>query len=237
MRLTLLIAPFCLLTVAGCGPKHFTATTTLQLYRDDSAKIVSKEIEEAEKREQIESAVNVIESAHLLMQVEKMLIKSDTIEAFSLPYLTKSNAEFIPRILNEHRTVEVREHSRIICISYAHPNPDVAEFVCDAFAKALIDHNIKLNIDEEMRKVEDLLNRAEQQKERVEDLEIQLAALREQRNILAPDTYETHLNGLLRDMEVQQTFFKALNDRMTQTKCCQFSLHSEIRIVETAVVK
>lgn len=87
----------------------------------------------------------------------------------------------------------------------------------------------KLNVDESMINIEDLRFRAVQQKNRVEELELKLAELRESSSTIQ------EYDALLRDFEVQQKFFRALNSRMTQEKACNGTLLRKYpRITEPA---
>ena len=75
--------------------------------------------------------------------------------------------------------------SLMVNFAFSHPDPIVAAEVSNLFAKEFIDYNLKLNIDGSMKAVEDLRIRADQQKDRVEELELKLAEYREQNNAVS----------------------------------------------------
>ena len=67
----------------------------------------------------------------------------------------------------------------------------MAAEVANLFAKEFIDYNLKLNIDGSMKAVEDLRIRADQQKDRVEELELKLLEYREQNNAVSLKAMKT----------------------------------------------
>jgi capsular exopolysaccharide synthesis family protein len=62
--------------------------------------------------------------------------------------------------------------------------------VANLFADEFINYNLTLNIDSSMKAVEDLRIRADQQKERVEELELKMAEYREEHNAVSLDSQE-----------------------------------------------
>jgi capsular exopolysaccharide synthesis family protein len=109
-------------------------------------------------------------------------------ERFMAPYtdaLSLSGPLTPLEILGRNRKIVPRRMSLMITIAYSHPDPIVAAEVSNLFAKEFIDYNLKLNIDGSMKAVEDLRIRANQQKERVEELELKLAEYREQNNAVS----------------------------------------------------
>ena len=80
--------------------------------------------------------------------------------------------------------------SLMINVAYSHPYPDVAAEVANLFAQEYIDYNLKLNIDASMKDVEDLRIRADQQEDRVEELDMKLAEYRERNNAVSLDRQE-----------------------------------------------
>ena len=72
--------------------------------------------------------------------------------------------------------------SLMVNIAYSHPDPIIASRVANLFAEEFINHNLTKSIDAAMKAVEDLRVRADQQRERVEELELKLAEYREKHN-------------------------------------------------------
>jgi capsular exopolysaccharide synthesis family protein len=93
-------------------------------------------------------------------------------------------------VLGRNRGISQQRGSLMVNIAYTHPDPIIAADVANLFAKEYIDHNLKLNIDGSMKAVEDLRIRADQQKERVEELDLKLAEYRESHNAVSLDSQE-----------------------------------------------
>ena len=93
-------------------------------------------------------------------------------------------------LLGKHRKVMPQRMSLMIGVAYTHPDPVIAARVANLFADEFINYNLTLNIDGSMKAVEDLRIRADQQKERVEELELKLAEYREENNAVSLDATE-----------------------------------------------
>ena len=78
----------------------------------------------------------------------------------------------------------------MIAVAYSHPDPAIAAEVANLFAKEFIDYNLRLNIESSMKAVDDLRDRATQQKDLVEALELKLAEYREQKGAVSLDSQE-----------------------------------------------
>ena len=142
--------------------------------------------------EDLNTQISVLESASIIQGVEQRL-QDEMRERFMAPYadaLSLSGPLSPVQILGRNRKIIPRRMSLIINVAYSHPDPIVAAEVANLFAKEFIDYNLKLNIDSAMKDVEDLRIRAEQQKERVEELDLKLAEYREQHNAVSLDSQE-----------------------------------------------
>ena len=127
-------------------------------------------------------------------------------ERFMAPYMDtlSFSGPLTPlEVLAKNRKVIPRRMSLMINLAYSHPDPFIAAEVANLFAKEFIDYNLKLNIDGSMKAVEDLRIRADQQKDRVEELELKLAEYREQNNAVSLQSDENiagvqlaHLNEI-----------------------------------------
>jgi capsular exopolysaccharide synthesis family protein len=89
--------------------------------------------------------------------------------AFSLgPPLT------IQQRLLEGRSVEPMRQSLMIAVSFTHPNKEIAAEVANYFAEEFIANNERINADTAMKLVDDLNQRASQQRRRVEEISTSL---------------------------------------------------------------
>jgi capsular exopolysaccharide synthesis family protein len=90
--------------------------------------------------------------------------------------------------------------SLMVNIAYSHPDPIIASRVANLFAEEFINHNLTKSIDAAMKAVEDLRVRADQQRERVEELELKLAEYREKHNAVSLDQQENIANEQLKTL-------------------------------------
>lgn len=175
--------------------KIYTAVAQVQLYRDDpSALGMNSETDPSQIRgaEDLNTQISVFESGSIIQGVEQR-IQDDLRDRFMAPYtdaLSLSGPLTPIEILGKNRQIMPRRMSLMINVGYSHPYPDVAAEVANLFAQEFIDYNLKLNIDASMRDVEDLRVRADQQKERVEELDLKLAEYRERNNAVSLDSQE-----------------------------------------------
>lgn len=170
--------------------KVYTAASQVQLFRDDASALgqgVEMEQNQIRSAEDLNTQISVLESSSIIKGVEQRL-QDEMRERFMAPYtdaLSLSGPLTPLEILGRNRKIVPRRMSLMITIAYSHPDPIVAAEVANLFAKEFIDYNLKLNIDGSMKAVEDLRIRANQQKERVEELELKLAEYREQKNAVS----------------------------------------------------
>lgn len=175
--------------------KVYTAVAQVQLFRDDSSALgqtVEMEQNQIRSAEDLNTQISLLESSTIIKGVEQRL-QDEMRQRFMAPYtdtLSLSGPLTPLEILGRNRKVVPRRMSLMINVAYSHPDPVVAAEVANLFAKEYIDYNLKLNIDASMKAVEDLRIRAEQQKERVEELDLKLAEYREQNNAVSLDSQE-----------------------------------------------
>ena len=164
--------------------KVYTAVSQVQLFRDDASALgqgVEMEQNQILSAEDLNTQISVLNSSSIIKGVEQRL-QDEMRERFMAPYtdaLSLSGPLTPLEILGRNRKVVPQRMSLMINVAYSHPDPMIAAEVANLFAKEFIDYNLKLNIDGSMKAVEDLRIRADQQKERVEELELKLAEYRE----------------------------------------------------------
>lgn len=175
--------------------KVYTAAATVQLLRDDPSALGNTfEMEQNQilSAEDLNTQISVMQSAAIIVGVEQRL-QDDMRKRFMAPYtdaLSLGGPLSPAEVLGRNRKIIPQRMSLMINIAYSHPDPIVAAEVANLFAKEFIDYNLKLNIDGSMKAVEDLRIRADQQKERVEELDLKLAEYREQKNAVSLDSQE-----------------------------------------------
>jgi capsular exopolysaccharide synthesis family protein len=175
--------------------KVYTAAATVQLFRDDPSALgdtMQMEQNQIYSAEDLNTQISILESSTIIMGVEQRL-QDEMRQRFMAPYtdaLSLGGPLTPAEVLGRNRQILPRRMSLMINIAYSHPDPVVAAEVANLFAKEFIDYNLKLNIDGSMKAVEDLRIRADQQRNRVEELEYKLADYREQNNAVSLDSQE-----------------------------------------------
>ena len=154
--------------------KVYTAVAMVQLLRDDPSAMASAELEPNQIRsaEDLNTQISVLNSGTIVRGVERRL-QDDERERFMAPYadaLSFSGPLTPTDLLAKNRKVMPQRMSLMIGVGYTHPDPITAARVANLFADEFINYNLTLNIDGSMKAVEDLRIRADQQKERVEEL-------------------------------------------------------------------
>ena len=97
--------------------------------------------------------------------------------------------------------------SLVLQVQYTHPEKFIAAKVANLFIDEYISYNSRLRIEDSMKAVDDLKERAEQQKKKVEELAINLQAYREKNKLVSLDQRKDIVTEKL----------KALNAYVTQT--------------------
>jgi succinoglycan biosynthesis transport protein ExoP len=164
--------------------KLYTAYATIELLRDDPTVMNSaSNLEQNEIRtaEDLNTHISKLESVSIIQGVEKRF-QEDELAQFMAPYkgaFSFSGPLTAFEILSMNRKIIPRRMSLMVNIAYTHPNPIMAAKIANLFGDEYINTMLSQNIDASMKAVEDLRKRAEQKKNRVEELELKLAEYRE----------------------------------------------------------
>lgn len=191
--------------------KVYTAVSTVRLLRDDpSAMGVSVELAQNQimSAEDLNTQISVLNSGRIIQAVERRM-SDEQRKAFLLPYegVFSFSGPLTPaEILGKYRKIIPQRMSLMVNVAYIHPDPQIAADVANLFAEAFIDYNLDENIAASMNAVEGLKNKADQYKERVEDIELKLAEYREKHNAVSLDSQENIAReqlGTLNAIELQ----------------------------------
>ena len=187
----------------------YTASTKIQLLRDDPSPL--QPMTELEPNqilgvEDFNTQVDILNSLTIIRKVKERL-KADELVAFMEPYEEKTMAGVLVTpidVLGTNRKVLPQRMSLTVAISYKHPDPVIAARIANLFAEEFRDYNQMLNIDSSIRAVQALKERVEQQRDRVGELELQIAEYREQNDAISLNQDEnTMLADLLQLREIK----------------------------------
>ena len=175
--------------------KLYTAFSTIELLRDDPTAMATAsnlELNEIYSPEDLNTQISKLESITIIQGVEKRL-QEDEIAKLMAPYkgaISFSGPLSAFEILAKYRKIIPRRMSLMVNISYTHPNRELAARIANLFGDEYINTMLTQNIDASMKAVEDLRVRADQKKDRVEELELKLAEYRELKNAVSLDKQE-----------------------------------------------
>ena len=175
--------------------KLYTAYATIELLRDDPTVMNSAsnlEQNEIRSSEDLNTHISRLESVSIIQGVEKRF-QEDELAQFMAPYkgtFSFSGPLTAFEILSINRKIIPRRMSLTVNIAYTHPNPIIAAKIANLFGDEYINTMLSQNIDASMKAVEDLRKRAEQKKNRVEELELKLAEYRELKKAVSLDKQE-----------------------------------------------
>jgi polysaccharide biosynthesis transport protein len=202
--------------------KAFLSTGSVQVLRNDPIvmqvqSVVNNEIRSAED---LNTQVKVLESVVIVQAVaDRLAGNREDLRQFLAPY-TGDDADGPPDharlILGNRKIVPVRL-SLILQVQFTHPDRFMAAKVANYFLDEYLSHNSRLRIEDSMKAVDELKERAEQQKTRVAEMALSLQAYREKNNLVSLDqrkdivteklktlsTFVTQTSARLKEAEVR----------------------------------
>ena len=189
---------------------QFQSVASVQVFRRDQVVMQVQSVGDNEIRsaEDLNTQVKVLESFAIIQRVSDRLTGED-LKSFLVPYrkdTTDAPVSPAEAIYRNRKIVPVRL-SLVLQVQYTHPDKFVAAKIANLFVDEYIAYNSRLRIEDSMKAVDDLKERAEQQKKKVEELAIILQNYREKNKLVSLDQRKDIVTEKL----------KALNLYVTQT--------------------
>jgi capsular exopolysaccharide synthesis family protein len=189
--------------------KQYTAMATIEILAKDPIVMKVTEVRDSDLRgpEDLNTQVKLLESGAIVQRVAGRLSADET-KALVAPYDkgTAGDPVLPEDLLSKNRTVLPERMTRMLHVTYTHPDPDVAAKIANLFVEEYMNYNIRWRVDESMKAVEDLKVRAEEQSKKVEELGNNLQAYRERQNMVSLDQRKDIVTDKL----------KAVNNRLTE---------------------
>jgi len=185
--------------------KVYTAYASVQLLRDDPSAMrdeTDMEPNQILTAEDLNTQISVLESLAIIQAVEQRL-QDEERARFMAPFadaFSLSGPLTPTEMLAKYRKIIPRRMSLMVNVGFSHPDPIIAARVANLFADEFINYNLTKSIDGAMKAVEDLRVRADQQRKRVEELELKLAEYREEHNAVSLDQQENIANEQLKTL-------------------------------------
>jgi len=151
--------------------------------------------------------IDILESTSIVQAVVSRL-SSDELKLLTDPYAKRSGETPSPgSIILANRRVIPQRLSLITAITFRHPNPRIAARVTNLIAGEYIAYNSRLRTDEALKAVDELKDRADQQRKRVDEIANSLQSFRQRGNLIS----------LVQSKDIVTEKLKALNMMATQT--------------------
>ncbi len=151
--------------------------------------------------------IKILESMAMAQSVASRL-SSDEVQQLTNPYKAKSGAAPTPaEIIYKNRQVLPQRLTLMLAIQFRHPDRKIAARVANLFAEEYIAYNSRLRVDESMKAVDELKDRADQQRKRVDEIANSLQAFRQSNNLIS----------LEQTKDIVTDKLKTLNQMATQT--------------------
>ena len=190
--------------------KLYTAAATVEIMRRDAVVMKVEEIRDNDIRgpEDLGTQVKLLESSAIIDKVAERIVGPDA-KAFMAPYDKGGSGDPVsPReIIGGNRKIVPVRQTRVIAITYTHPDPTVAAKVANLFVDEYMNYNARQRMAESMKAVEDLKNRADSQSKKVQELAINLQSVKERNNMVSLDQRKDIVTERL----------KALNQLLTES--------------------
>lgn len=189
---------------------QYQSVASVQVLRGDPVvmqvqAVVNNDIRSAED---LNTQVKVLESFAIVQRVSERLV-GEELKQFLAPYLKEGGADPVSpaEIIFKNRKIVPVRLSLVLQVQYTHPDKYIASRVANLFIDEYIAYNSRLRIEDTMKAFDDLKERAEQQKKKVEELAINLQTYREKNKLVSLDQRKDIVTEKL----------KALNAYVTQT--------------------
>ncbi|MCC5024566.1 MAG: hypothetical protein J6386_18015 [Candidatus Synoicihabitans palmerolidicus] len=168
----------------------YEASATVQLLRDDPTVLQTQDVVDNQIRgaEDLNTQVKLVESANLIEKVADC-ITGDDLRQFLAPYQEgREDDPVTPHgLLGKNRKIVPQRLSLVIAVQFEHPDRVIASKGANYFVEEYIHFNNRQRLDESLKAVDELKVRAEQQKQKVDELARELQAYRERNNMVSLD--------------------------------------------------
>lgn len=200
---------------------QFQSTATVQIFRKEAMVMQVQQVMDTEinSTEDLNTQIDILKSNTIVDRVAARLT-GDTLQRFLAPYIRPGRAApSVARILAANREIVPERMSLILDIEYRHPDRDIAALVANLFADEYIGYNAHAQVDESIKAVEELQQRADAQRKKVDDIANALQAYRDRNHMVSLDQRQDIVTETLKDLNTHVTQSAAiLQDAETKWK-------------------
>lgn len=187
----------------------YQSIATIQIFRRTPTVMQMQQVLDSgiASAEDLNTQINILKSKAIIDGVAERM-SPDLRKQFLAPYMrTGAKPPSLTGILSNNRDIISERLSLILDVEYKHPNPIVAAQVANLFADAYSDYNTKIRVDQSMRAVEELRQRANDQRKKVDEIASNIQVYRE----------KNHLVSLNPQKDIVTETLKELNTLVTQS--------------------
>jgi capsular exopolysaccharide synthesis family protein len=204
-----------LLTVAGVAAYTFAqtpifqATAMVQVLRHGQEVLRVEDVVDnnVTTDTDFQTQIKILESMTMVQNVASRL-SSDEVQQLTNPYKTRSNPTPAPvDIIFRNRQILPQRLTLMLAVQFKHPDRKIAARLANLFSEEYIAYNSRLRVDESMKAVDELKDRADQQRKRVDEIANAMQAFRQSNNLIS----------LEQNKDIVTEKLKALNQMATQT--------------------
>lgn len=197
-------------------------------YTSRATLLLKPEKQAGEEKEALYSPKTYLEIARsksVLIAVRER-IRGEDQQMLMAPYRASELAHplSMEEVLNANREARLAPDTEVMEIYYTHPDSVMAAKVANYFADELVNYQVKLDIEQSMRAVEDFRIRAEHQREKVEEA-------REQFNKLSGSDKEL---AAKEDYEAQRNLYREMMARLQEEMTKVALVEPALTILDTA---
>jgi len=185
----------------------FKSSAAVEIFRRNPTVMQVQQVMDSEIRsaEDLNTQVNILKSGTIIDRVADQITGDDQ-RRFLAPYLKAGKPiPSVQGILARNRDVIPERLSLIIDVEYRHPDREIAAKVANLFADEYIAYNAHTLVDESMKAVEELEQRANDQRKKVDDIAAALQAYREKNNSVSLDQRKDIVTEKLQDLNKDVT--------------------------------
>jgi polysaccharide biosynthesis transport protein len=206
---------------------QYTAYSRLQILRQQTKTVEFNEVSDVTIRnlEDFNTELTVLEGITIAQNVEHRLKESEKRDLIA-PFVDNdvSNGGIVTptQILIQNRDITPMRGTLMIVISFTHPNRDISARVANLFAEEYISYRRNKGNEASMKAVDELQSQIDMQGKKVNELEMQMADMKERYNTISLDA----------STDINQQELLRLTDYATQDKRTLDAANSVWTIVE-----
>lgn len=146
--------------------------------------------------------IGILESRSVVDNLVKQL-SAEELEALTAPFRKRNLSP--AAIIISGRMIAPQRTSLITSVVFRHPDPKIAARVTNLIAREFIAYSSKVRVDESLKAIDDLKDRADQQRRHVEELANSMAAYRQRGNLVSLVQTKDIVTERLKVLNIQAT--------------------------------